>query len=65
MDMLSIRGADVARFGTLVDYTRYAVRLRYAGADPGARPLDRPQAIEQVEALLATVRRRLAEMKAN
>ncbi|MCY4607740.1 MAG: HEPN domain-containing protein [bacterium] len=31
-DMLSTGGADVARFNGLVDYTRYAVRLRYAGA---------------------------------
>ena len=63
--MLNAGGADVARFDGLVDYTRYAVRLRYAGADPGARPLDRPRAIEQVEALLATVRRRLAETEAD
>ncbi|MCE2518962.1 MAG: HEPN domain-containing protein [Alphaproteobacteria bacterium] len=60
-DMLSTGGADVARFNGLVDYTRYAVRLRYAGADPGACPLDRPHAIGQVEALLAAVQRRLAD----
>ncbi|MDE0534304.1 MAG: HEPN domain-containing protein [Albidovulum sp.] len=63
-DMLSTGGADVVGFDGLVDYTRYAVRLRYAGADPGTCPLDRPQAIEQVEALLATVQRRLAAMEA-
>ena len=61
LDMLSTGGADVARFDGLVDYTRYAVPLRYAGADPGARPLDRPAAVEQVEALLAAVGRRLAD----
>ena len=61
LDMLSARGADVARFDGLVDYTRYAVRLRYAAADPGACPLDRSEAVERVEALLATVRHRLAE----
>ena len=63
-DMLSAGGADVARFDGLVDYTRYAVHLRYAGADPGACPLDRPRAIEQVEGLLVAVRRRLMETEA-
>ena len=58
--MLRVGGADIARFDGLVDYTRYAVRLRYAATELGAGPLDRAGAIEQVEALLATVRRRLA-----
>ena len=44
-----------------VDYTRYAVRLRYAAADPGAKPLDRGETVGQVDALLEEVRRRLAE----
>ena len=65
LDMLSAGGADVALFDELVDYTRYAVRLRYAGADPGSFPLDRSQAIEQVEALLEAVQRRLAETEAS
>ena len=64
LDMLSTGGADVARFDGLVGYTRYAVRLRYAGADPGACPLDRPDAVKRVRALLVAVRRRLAETKA-
>ncbi len=64
LDMLSTGGADVARFDGLVDYTRYAVRLRYTAADPNSCPPNRPQAIQQVEALLATVRRRLAETEA-
>ncbi len=51
-------------FDGLVGYTRYAVRLRYAGADPGACPLDRPEAVKRVEALLAAVRRRLAKTNA-
>ena len=61
LDMLRTRGADITRFDELVDYTRYAVRLRYAGADPGVHPLDRDNALGQVEALLEEVRRRLAE----
>lgn len=65
LDMLSVGGADVARFDGLVGYTRYAVRLRYAGADPGAGPLDRPKAVARVEALRAAVLRRLAETEAD
>ena len=61
LDMLSVRGLDVARFDELVDYTRFAVRLRYAAADPGAKPLHRGKTVGQVEALLEEVRRRLAE----
>ena len=61
LDMLGTRGLDVARFDELVDYTRYAVRLRYAPTDPGAKPLDRGKTVEQVDALLEEVRRRLAE----
>ena len=45
--MLSVGRTDVARFDELVDYTRYAVHLRYAVADFGADPLTRRQAIEQ------------------
>ena len=61
LDMLSVRSLDVARFDELVDYTRYAVRLRYAAADPGAKPLDRSKTVGQVDVLLEEVRRRLAE----
>ena len=60
LDMLSVGGVYVADFDALVDYTPYVVRLRYATADPGVRPPDRPRAIEQVETLLATGRRQLA-----
>ncbi len=65
LDMLSTREADVVRFDKLVDYTRYAVRLRYASVDPGACPLDRSLAIELVEALHRTVRSRLTEEEAS
>ena len=61
LDMLSAHHPDVARFDELVDYTRYAVRLRYTPADPGAKPLDRNETVRQVDVLLEEVRRRLAE----
>ena len=59
LDLLNACGMDVARFDELVDYTRYAVRLRYEAADPGASPLDRAAAVRHVEALLEEVRQRL------
>lgn len=59
LDLLNACGMDVARFDELVDYTRYAVRLRYAAADPGAEPLDRETAVRRVEGLLEEVRWRL------
>ena len=61
LDLLKANEPDIDRFDALVEYTPYAVRLRYAATDPGSCALDRPQAIEQVEALLAAVRRRLAD----
>lgn len=61
LDMLAARGVDTARFDGLVDYTRFAVRLRYAGADPGAGPLDRGEALGRVDTLLEAVGRRLRE----
>ena len=63
LDMLSVRGLDVARFDDLVDYTRYAVRLRYAAADPGAKPLDRGRTVGRVNVLFEEVRRRLVEVE--
>ena len=59
LDMLAARDVDTARFDGLVDYTRFAVRLRYAGADPGGGPLGRGEALGQVDALLEAVRQRL------
>ena len=59
LDLLNTCGMDVARFDAFVDYTRFAVRLRYAAAESGAKPLDRETAVRGVEALLEEVRRRL------
>ena len=61
LDMLSAHDPDIARFDALVDYTRYAVRLRYAAADSSAKPLDRGETVGQVDVLLEEVRWRLAE----
>ncbi len=56
LDLLGTRGAEVARYEGLVNYTRFAVRLRYSTAGPGTKPLDRDQAVREVESLLKEVR---------
>ena len=61
LEMLSAREPDAARFDALIDYGPYAVQLRYAGAGPGAAPLERDIAAGHAEALLDEVRRRLTE----
>ncbi len=57
--MLTACQPDAARFDGLIDYTPYAVQLRYETQDLGAGPLDRGEALVQVEELLYEVRRRL------
>ena len=61
LDVLSTCGVDAARFGGLVDFTGYAVRLRYTPSDPGASPIDRRDALGQIETLLDNVRSRLTD----
>lgn len=61
LDLLAARGASVAPFRGLVDYTPYAVEYRYTGVAPGAGSIDREDALALVEALLDRVRRELAE----
>ena len=66
LNMLSADGGDDARFDELMGcsrQTRRAVAMRYAAADADAGQLHRSEAIEQVEALLAAVRRQLAELE--
>ena len=65
LDLLKSSEPAVDRFDDLVDYTPYAVRLRYAAVDPGSDALDRPHAIEQVEELLKVVRCRLLDVEAD
>ena len=54
LKLLAALEPEAARFDALIDYTPYAVQLRYAGAVPGA-------ATVHAEALLDEVRRRLSE----
>ena len=61
LELLSAQEPDAARFDALIEYTPYAVQLRYAGSVPGTAPLDRDTAAAHAEALLEEVRRRLAE----
>lgn len=57
LEGLRTRDPDAVRFEELIDYTPYAVRLRYAGAEPRGEPLDRVAILPRVEALLERVRR--------
>ena len=50
------RDAGAVRFEELIEYTPYAVRLRYADAEPREEPLDRDEILLRVEALLERVR---------
>ena len=61
LKLLAALEPEAARFDALIDYTPYAVQLRYAGAVPGAAPLDRATATAHAETLLDEVRRRLSE----
>ena len=55
LDLLDDRGVSVEPFGSLVDYTPYAVEFRYAGVDSGAEPIDRESALALVETLVEQV----------
>ena len=61
LDLPGDRGAAVEPFGSLADYTPYAVEFRYAGVDSASEPIDREGALALVEALLERVGGELAE----
>lgn len=57
LTLLMTYDGDASRFEELIEYTPYAVRLRYAGVEPRGEPLDRDEVVRSVEALLEQVRR--------
>ena len=57
LTLLITRDGEASRFEELIEYTPYAVRLRYAGAEPRGKPLDRGAILPGVETLLERVRR--------
>ena len=59
LTLLITRDGDVSWFEELIEYTPYAIRLRYAGTEPRGEPLDRDAILPRVEALLERVRRLL------
>ena len=63
LDILDDRGAAVELFRDLIEYTPYAVEFRYAGVDPDAEPIDREDALANVEALVAQVGRQLPDVE--
>ena len=60
LNLLAARGALVAPFRGLADYTPYAVEFRYVGVPSSAEPIARDSALALVGALLDRVRRELA-----
>ena len=56
------RDAGAVRFEELIEYTPYAVRLRYAGAGPREEPLERNEVIRRVRELLERVRDLMGSM---
>lgn len=54
--LLRTHDDSASRFKGLIEYTPYAVGLRYAGAEPQKQPLDRGEVLPCVEALLERVR---------
>ena len=61
LEALRTREPEAVRFEELIAYTPYAVRLRYAGAEPRRQPLDRGAILPRVEALLEQVRRSMED----
>ena len=57
LTLLITRDGEASRFEELIEYTPYAVRLRYTGAEPRGEPLDRGAILPRVETLLERVRR--------
>ena len=61
LELLKARQPDAAPFDALIDYTPYAVQLRYGGRDAQTEALDRGRALAQAEALLESVKRQLGD----
>ena len=59
LNRLSAQGLDLDSYRSLTAYTPFAVAFRYEGVDPDLDPLPRDQAVANIEALLAEVRRAL------
>lgn len=61
LELLKAREEDAARFDGLIDYTPYAVQLRYGARDAQVEALDRGRALAQAETLLEFVKQRLED----
>ena len=60
LNLLEEQGVATARYQELIEYTAYAVQLRYEALDVDSEPLDRGNAVERLRALLDRVRRILS-----
>lgn len=59
LNRLGAQGLDLDSYRPLAAYTPFAVAFRYEGVDPDLDPLPRGQAVANIEALQAEVRRAL------
>lgn len=62
LSLLEEQGATVTLYQELIEYTAYAVQLRYDGLDLDSEPLDRGKAVAHARALLDHVRRFLSRV---
>ena len=53
--ILEEKGCNIEAFWDLVEYTAFAVAFRYESEDLTSEPLNRPEAVERVQGLLAHV----------
>ncbi len=63
LDLLADRGVATEPFRPLIEYTPYAVEIRYEGVDSSTEPIDREGACAFVDALLEQVQRALGEVE--
>ena len=59
--LLAARGVATEPYRDLIAYTPYAVEFRYEGVSSATDPIDREGTLAVVDALLAQVRRQLAD----
>lgn len=63
LDLLQKQEASAAGFRNLVEYTPFAVQLRYDAIEPDAIPINRDETLQRLEALQQHVLQRLTEVE--
>lgn len=55
--LLEKHGIDIASFSDIMEYNAYAIQFRYEAFGMGGEPIDRNEALERIENLIAQVER--------